>query len=159
MRQNRAIVLGAGLAVQCWQEEEWGVVTGLGTRAEGNTHMCWGNRRLLHRDVVPQPHFCRLTGSPEGSLWKRRSLWILCGRKAKYGIFERNWKEKGKLICCYVRSHKAPLEEFLKKRLCLLWRGSLQFYCQVSFFNLLSFCFQTPEIAQWFTESATGLFW
>lgn len=79
---------------------------------------------LLQWDVVPQPHFCRLRGSPEGCLWKRRNLWILCGRKTKYGIFEKIEKRREKIICCYVRSHKALLEEFLKKRLCLLGRGS-----------------------------------
>lgn len=47
--------------------------------------------------------------------------------KIKKGIFERNGEEKGKLICWYVRSHKTPLEEFLKKGLYLLWRASKQF--------------------------------
>lgn len=81
-RQNKGMVAGSrlGSAVltgrgMCGGHWAWHMLRGTHTCVKGMGFYC--SEMLFHT-----PRFCRLRGSPEGSLWKKRSLWILCGRKS-----------------------------------------------------------------------------
>lgn len=120
--QNRTHWLGAELALQCCQEEECMVVSWLGTCVKGNT-------QGIGIYCIKMSFCSPISADSEEALREVCGREWACGlwNKIKEGIFERNWKEKGKLICWSVRSYKTPLEELLKKGLYLLWRGSKQF--------------------------------